>query len=61
MPVYESDLQLAKEHDSKRSGRIILKQLQLTNRAGGVCKTGSLEQQTGLPRNILDNITRFTH
>ena len=59
IPVYESDLKLAKEHDSKRSGRIILKQLGLTCPVGSISRTGL--KQTGLDEELLDTIARFTH
>ena len=61
VPVNESDLKLAKEHGSKRSGRIILNQLRLTSPVGGVCKPGAMEAKTGLSTQLLDQITRFTH
>ena len=61
VPVCESDLKLAKDYASKRSGRIIVNQLRLTSPVGGVCKAGVIEKKTGLPAEILDHIARFTH
>ena len=55
----DGDLQLAKTHGSKRSGRIILKQLKLTCPVGSISKTGL--QTTGLPTEILEEIARFAH
>ena len=57
--VDETDLKLAKDFGSKRSGRILLNQLRLTCPAGGISKTGLIKAEPQLPQEIWEHISRF--
>ena len=59
--VNETDLKLAKDFGSERSGRIIFNRLRLTCQVGGISKTGLIKAEPELPQEIWQEIARFTH